>query len=137
MCSVPVGKFRANMPYSFQHERAEAIALVRLVAGRWWAPALHHSPNEDLHKIKRQLAVAMGAKRGFPDYVLIVKSGPFVGCAVELKRPKPYGRKPTPEQATWLDHFERQGWQARVGYGADDALAILDAYIALGAKRPT
>lgn len=108
-----------------------------LVSQRWWAPALHHSPNEELDATARQLAASMGTRPGFLDYVLIIRSGNFVGLAFELKAPKPHGRKPTRDQRVWLSHFTEQDWLAKVAYGADHALKILDDYIALGATRPT
>lgn len=119
-----------------QRERADARALIQLTARRWWAPALHHSPNEELHPLARQLAAAEGTRPGFPDYVLILRSGPYAGAAMELKAPKPHGGRPTTRQRAWLDHFASQGWKVGVCYGVEDACAFLDQYVALGAERP-
>ena len=120
-----------------QYERAEAKALIELVRYRWWGPALHHSPNEELHPLARQLASAQGTRPGFPDYILPIRSGEFVGCAIELKAAAPHKRQATPKQRAWLDHFDRQGWLAKVCHGAQDALETLDGYIALGAQPPS
>lgn len=114
-----------------QRERAEAQALIKLTAGRWWAPALHHSPNEELSSIGRQLAASQGTKKGFPDYILPIQAGNYVGLAFELKALRPWGRAPTKDQRAWLAHFAEQGWLAKVCYGAEDAIAALDDYIAL------
>lgn len=119
-----------------QYERAEAQALIALIAHKWWAPALHHSPNEELHPIARQLAAAAGTRPGFPDYILPIKSGKYVGLAIELKATRPHKRQATPKQQAWLDHFTLNGWLAKVCHGADDALEALNDYIALGATRP-
>lgn len=116
-------------------EFAEAKALVLLVSGRWWAPLLHHSPNEEMNPIARQLAAAQGTRAGFPDYILPIRSGKFYGCAIELKAPKPHGQTPTTQQRLWLGELAAQGWHAICCYGAEDALAELEGYIALGATR--
>lgn len=109
-------------------EFQEAKALIKLISGKWWAPVLHHSPNEEMHPIARQLAAAHGTKPGFPDFLLVLRSGNHYGLAIELKAAKPHGRRPTPAQVAWLDHFRDQGWQAHVCYGVEEALATLNLY---------
>ena len=121
---------RRSGRHSVQRERGEAQALIALLALRWWAPALHHSPNEEMNATARQLAASQGTKPGFPDYILPIAAGGYVGCVIELKAVRPYGRRETAAQASWLAHFRAQGWQASVCYGADDALATLEAYMA-------
>ena len=116
-----------------QRERAEAQAVIKLTAGRWWARALHHSPNEELSSAGRQLAASQGTKKGFPDWILPIQAGEYVGLVIELKAMRPYGKHPTREQRAWLEWFTEQGWLAKVCYGAEDAIATLDAYVALGA----
>lgn len=113
-----------------QRERAEAQAVIKLTAGRWWAKALHHSPNEELSSVGRQLAASQGTRKGFPDYILPIQAGAYVGLAIELKAVKPHGKAPTKEQRAWLEHFAEQGWQALVCYGAEETIAALDAYTA-------
>lgn len=107
-----------------------------LVAGKWWAAALHHSPNEEMNATARQLAASQGTRPGFPDYILPIRSGNYVGLAIELKAKTPHKRQATPKQRAWLDHFTLNGWLAKVCHGADDALETLNDYIALGATRP-
>ena len=116
-----------------QRERAEAQAVIKLTAGRWWSRALHHSPNEELSSIGRQLAASQGTKKGFPDWILPIQAGEYVGLVIELKAMRPHGQAPTPEQRAWLEWFTEQGWLAKVCYGAEDAIATLDAYVGLGA----
>jgi hypothetical protein len=118
-----------------QRERAEAQAVIKLTAGRWWAPWLHHSPNEELSSTGRQLAASQGTKKGFPDWILPIQAGDYVGLVIELKAIRPYGRAPTREQRAWLAHFTKQGWVALVCYGAEDAIKTLDDYVALGARE--
>lgn len=124
------------MGYRVQREFGEGKALIRLVAGRWWAAALHHSPNEEMSPTARQLAAASGTKAGFPDYILPIQSGEFVGLAIELKAAKPHGRAPTPKQKAWLEHLDAQGWRVVVAFGAEEAIAAFDDYIGLGAEPP-
>jgi hypothetical protein len=119
-----------------QRERAEAQAVIKLTAGRWWAPWLHHSPNEELSAIGRQLAASQGTKKGFPDWILIIGAGEYVGLAIELKALRPHGQGPTKEQRAWIKHFQEQGWRALVCYGAEEAIDTFDTYIALGGGGP-
>ncbi len=116
-----------------QRERAEAQAVIKLTAGRWWSKWLHHSPNEELSATGRQLAASQGTKKGFPDWILPIQAGNCVGFAMELKACKPHGQAPTKDQGAWLTHLREQGWLAIVCYGAEQAIAALDDYIALGA----
>lgn len=109
-----------------QLERAEAIALVRLAAGAWWSPFLHHSPNEEMNATARQLAAAQGTRPGFPDYVLVLRAGNFAGLAFEMKAPN--GAGATPAQRAWLQWFEDMGWKTDVCHGADVAYALLRGY---------
>lgn len=118
-----------------QLERAEGRALITLTAGRWWAPMMHHSPNEEMNPIARQIAAGQGTRPGFPDYVLFLRIGDCPGFAFELKAPKPWGRPPTPNQQAWLDWFEAEGWTVGTFYGAELAVRALDEY-ARDARRP-
>lgn len=115
-----------------QRERAEAQAVIKLTAGRWWSRWLHHSPNEELSSTGRQLAASQGTKKGFPDWILPIRMGKYVGLAMELKALRPYGKAPTEEQGAWLEHFTEEGWLALVCFGAEDAIAALDGYMLTG-----
>ena len=121
---------RWALTVKIQRERAEAQAVIKLTAGRWWAPWLHHSPNEELSSTGRQLAASQGTRKGFPDWILPIQAGVYVGLVIELKAIKPHGRGPTKEQRAWLAQFDEQGWQALVCYGAEATIAALDAYMA-------
>ena len=123
------------MAHRIPRERFEAQALIRFTAGRWWAPYLHHSPNEELNATARQLAASQGTRAGFPDYILPIRSGNYTGMVLELKAPRPYGKAPTPPQRAWLAHFMAQGWLAIVAYGVEDAITALDEFIALGGRQ--
>lgn len=105
-----------------------------LIAGRWWAPMLHHSPNEEMNPIARQIAAGQGTRPGFPDYILPLRSNGCPGLAFELKAPKPWGKAPSADQSAWLDWFAAQGWRTGVAYGAEEALRLLDHHTA-GARR--
>lgn len=113
-----------------QLERAEGRALMLMVNGRWWGPMLHHSPNEEMNPIARQIAAGQGTRPGFPDYVLYLRNEWHPGLAFELKAPRPFGKPASPAQRAWLEWFAAQGWQTGVCFGAEEALALLDAYTA-------
>ncbi len=114
-----------------QMERAEGRALMVLIAGTWWGSWLHHSPNESMDPIARQIAAGQGTRAGFPDYILPIAMNGFPGLAFELKAPKPWGRAPSLSQKRWLDHFSDNGWQTGVAYGAEEARRLLFDFIKL------
>lgn len=111
-------------------EALEHEALIKAVKYAWWAPFLHHSPNEELDKQARQYAAAKGTRKGFPDLVLPVRTDAYNGLVIELKAPKPFGNSVTPHQDWWLRAFRAAGWRAVVCYGMDEALAELESYTA-------
>jgi hypothetical protein len=73
-------------------------------------------------------AKASGMRRGRPDLEITspVPGRPEIrGVAVEMKRQKPLGKKPTPEQVEELDALRNDGWAAEVHYGAESAIRWL------------
>ena len=112
-------------------EHAEAVKLMQLVRmheNRW--PALKwlfHVPNGGARsKAAGGKLKAEGVKRGVPDYLLPCPSANWCGLALELKAKG--GRLET-EQRTWLDHFDAQGWQSTVCFGAEEAWAVIRDYV--------
>lgn len=75
----------------------------------------------------------MGARRGFPDLLILDPSGvwrdrrfepSYSGVALEIKRPV-RGSQPTEEQLAELALLAERGWYACVEWGADEALRRL------------
>lgn len=83
-------------------------------------------------------AKRLGVKRALPDFDMKLRSGEYVGLALELKRPdvkltKRNGEwrdEHTAEQAEILDRLRAQGWRAEFAVGYDEARRIFDAYLA-------
>ena len=71
----------------------------------------------------------MGARKGFPDLV-IYDTPPGAphkkGVAIELKRARPAPSKVSPEQKWWLEQLDLNGYECRICYGADEAIAFLN-----------
>jgi hypothetical protein len=67
-----------------------------------------------------------GLESGVPD-LLIVDRGKRL--ALEMKARG--GRKPSPAQVGWLDHFVAEGWGVAVCYGAEEAIAWLEEELEL------
>lgn len=116
-----------------RHEEIEQARLIKwshLTAARALMPALrwlHHSPNGG----KRDAVTggqmkALGVKRGFPDLILPVQSGPHPGLIIEMKSDT---GTTTPEQKDWIAHFEAQGWQTRLARSAQEARTTLCLYL--------
>lgn len=112
-------------------EHKEAVAFMKLVdmhLGRWpELSRLFHVPNGGARsKAAAGKLKAEGVKRGVPDYLFPVRSGDYVGLAIELKAS---GGRVEPEQRDWLTHLQSQGWVAVTAYGAVEAWEFLRRYV--------
>ena len=88
---------------------------------------LFHIPNGGWrHKATAGRLKAEGAKPGVPDVFLPVPRSGYHGLWIEMK----YGRnKPTKRQALWIDALQRHGYFVRVCYSAEEAKAVICAYL--------
>jgi len=112
-------------------ERATHIAIVdwaRWAEGQW--PELRgliHVPNgEYRHDKTGALLKRMGAKAGFPDFMLPTAHDGFIGFAMEVKR-KP--NTLTEQQQWWLEFLSLQGWFTCVAWSATEGQAALHKYV--------
>lgn len=115
-------------PTSEEDAQQLIIAWADANLHRWPELAwLHHSPNGGYrHPATAARMKAMGCRRGYPDLVLPVRRGPFVGFAGELKAGK---NKPTEAQMAWLAHLAREGWYCTVQWGHKAMIAEIRGYL--------
>jgi hypothetical protein len=79
----------------------------------------------------RRICKRMGYSPGVPDLMIydrpqVVENGKlYVGVAIELKRRK--GGVVSPKQVEWIKALSERGWLCFVAYGADMAIAFLEA----------
>lgn len=75
---------------------------------------------------------------GFPDIIIFESRHNSCGLAIELKREgeNPYRKdgklkssSHLKEQASWLDHLLRQGFQAKFATGYHEAIELIDNYL--------
>lgn len=91
---------------------------------------VYHIPNEGRRSartgahLKRQ-----GLRRGFPDLCIPRARGRYHSLYIEMKAE---GGRATPEQEAWIHALRGEGMAAFVCYGAGNAIACIDAYMALG-----
>jgi hypothetical protein len=74
---------------------------------------------------------AEGVRAGFPDLMLLMPRGEFMGLMIEMKRVK--GGTLQVEQAEWLDWLNKQGYMAVICKGAQAAQDTIKSYLG-GAK---
>ena len=72
---------------------------------------------------------AEGLRPGVPDLCIPVARGRYHSLYIEMKAD---GGKPTEEQARWILRLRAEGMCAYVCYGAENAIALIDRYMALG-----
>jgi hypothetical protein len=89
---------------------------------------LVHIPNGGLRNMPEAVRFkAEGVRRGFPDLLLPVARCGYHSLAIELKRRK--GGKVSPEQKSWIDSLNKQGYLAVICYGWEEAEKTLMDYL--------
>lgn len=69
-----------------------------------------------------------GLRKGFPDLCVPRARGPYHSLYIEMKSD---GGKPTEEQSEWIWRLREEGMCAYVCYGASNAIALIEQYMAL------
>lgn len=75
---------------------------------------------------------AEGVRPGVPDLCIPVARGDYHSLYIEMKAP---GGRPTEEQVAWIHRLRANGMCAYCCEGACNAVALIDAYMALGAAE--
>ena len=114
-----------------QHEENEQITIFKWAAMQQniypELALLHHVPNGgQRNKVTAARLKAAGVKSGVPDICLPVPKDEFHGLYIELK----YGKnKPSENQKKWIEQLNKQGYKAKVCYGAEEAIAVIKEYL--------
>jgi hypothetical protein len=86
----------------------------------------------------RQKFKAEGLKAGVPDLMIPYPNNNYHGLFIEMKqRPKTLKNgsksyaniKVSPEQDKWILRLREQGYEAKVCYGADEAIELIEEYM--------
>ncbi|HLX53230.1 MAG TPA: VRR-NUC domain-containing protein [Aquella sp.] len=72
---------------------------------------------------------AEGRRKGVSDYFLAYPYRGKGGIWIELKRQDKRVSRLTEEQASWLAQCIRVGYEAKVAYGADEAIKAVEDYL--------
>nr|DAL99451.1 MAG TPA: Nuclease [Caudoviricetes sp.] len=90
---------------------------------------VYHIPNGgSRNKAEAARLKAQGVKAGVPDLCIPVSRGGYHSLYIEMK----YGKnKPTEKQLEWIALLRREGMAAYVCYGADNAIACIERYLAM------
>jgi hypothetical protein len=70
-----------------------------------------------------------GVRSGYPDLLIDEARGPYHGLRVEMKRV--HGDRPRQNQRAIHRRLAERGYRVVVGYGSVDAIAQIEAYLAL------
>lgn len=79
---------------------------------------------------QRQKAHRGGMQAGYPDLFLPVNRRGFYGLFIEMKKKGGVPSDVSAMQHQWLSALIREGYFAAVAFGADDAIFLLDWYLA-------
>jgi len=110
------------------HEQVAIFEWAELQQGKWPELALL---NGSLNGVKLTIGQAVkakkaGMKRGYPDMFLPVARREWHGLFIELKVGK---NKASPEQKTWIEALQGQGYCAVICYGANEAIEVIRSYL--------
>lgn len=72
---------------------------------------------------------AIGLRKGFPDYVLILPNNKYHSLWIEMKRVPERGKKMRQEQIEWIERLNKNGHYASFTFGADEAIQICNDYL--------
>lgn len=119
-------KLRGTAETSELHQQAQ-VATVLTNHGHCFAAV----PNGHVRSVWQNITGALeGVQAGMPD-MLIFDPPPSlphaVGVALEMKRLKGASRDVKKRQRKWLTKLAKRGWVPLVGYGASDAIVLLQA----------
>lgn len=113
---------------SEDQEQAKLCKWLRLQRIRFFA-----IPNgSSRHLLEAIKLKRCGVQPGVPDICIPIPSGSYHGLFLELKRVK--GSKVSDSQLYWMTFLREQGYYAEIAYGADQAISIVDEYLALTPK---
>lgn len=112
------------------NEQQTLFAWARAMEGRWPELAmLYHIPNEGKRSARTGARMkAEGLRTGVPDICLPVARGGNHGLYIELKRRK--NSRVSADQIRWIENLMAQGYAAAVCYGCDEAIEIIQNYLA-------
>lgn len=91
----------------------------------WHTPNGGHRHIKVAAEMKRQ-----GVKAGVPDIHLAQARGGWLGLFIEFKAAAPNDARVSPEQTAFLLRLEREGYYATVCRGVDEALRVIEQYLA-------
>jgi hypothetical protein len=73
-----------------------------------------------------------GVKKGVSDMFLPLPKGSYSGLFIELKVGK---NKPTKEQKEFIEYANKVGYLAKVCYGHQEAISLIEKYLNLKSER--
>lgn len=90
-----------------------------------------HIPNEGRRTFNsgRKLKL-IGLRAGVPDYFIAIPNGKHHGLFLEMKRQGLEKQAKRENQLAWIERLIENGYYACMAYGADQAIAVVNDYLA-------
>lgn len=108
-------------------EDQEQIAVVKWFQLKFPNYMYHASPNGGSRNIIEAIKLKkMGCSPGFPDLFFPYPNHPYNGLFIEMKRKK--GSIVSPSQEKWITFLNRVGFYAKITYGFDETIKIIEEY---------
>jgi len=114
-------------------ESQEQATVVQYFNAKWPEYKIFAVPNGTHIRsyAGRAKAKREGLLKGVSDLIIMVAIGSYHGLVIEMKDKGKTKRSLTPEQKAFLEYAHWQGWKAVWCAGADEAIKVIDEYMAL------
>lgn len=131
MKQFAVGATRRRAPVDYEgNEQAALFNWMRLRHPLAWRLAYHVPNGGHRHKAVAAKLKAQGVKAGVPDISIALARGGHHGLYIEFKAAPPHDAVVASSQSAWLHALEEQGYLALVCRGINDAIQVIDNYLA-------
>lgn len=131
---APTGRARTarRKPIDWEgQEQAQLCGILKLKHPAAYR-LLHHIPNGGhRHPVVAAKLNGQGVKAGVSDLNLTMARGGWFGLFIEFKAAAPHDSAVSPEQNAFILRVEQQGYYATVCRGVDEALRVIEWYLAL------
>ncbi|MEL7937658.1 VRR-NUC domain-containing protein [Pseudomonas delhiensis] len=111
-------------------EQAQLFGILKIKHPEVYRLAYHVPNGGHRHPAVAGKLRAQGVKAGVSDIVLPMARGGWFGLYIEFKATPPHDAAVSQEQTAFLLRVEQQGYYATVCRGVDDALRVIEQYMA-------
>lgn len=112
-------------------QQAQLFGILKIKHPEFYRLAYHVPNGGHRHKATAGKMRAQGVKAGVSDIAVTLARGGWFGLYIEFKAAPPNDSAVSPEQNAFILRVEQQGYYATVCRGVEEALRVIEWYLAL------